>query len=74
MGSMTLKTLLGDDLPIIVEFEHQPYEASTLEYEGVGESVDIEVIRVGEHDITEQVSATVYRELEEQCLESVHEN
>jgi len=71
--SRTLKTFLGDDCPVVVEWDYQPYEADTMEYQGVGESALIEQVLFEGHDVIETLSKITILGLEEQCLEAEHE-
>ena len=72
--SRTLKTHIGDDCPVEVWWDYQPYEPMTLEYPGAAEAATIEgVVVASGHDIQECLNDKLLGELEDRCLEDEHE-
>jgi len=71
--SRELVSSLGDDLPVTILFDYQPYEKPTLEYPGYHESVVVEAVMINEVDVIELLSRCAVKGLEEKCLTSIHE-
>ena len=73
MSSHTLKTYIGDDCPVVVEYDYQPRERMTLEYPGCSEGVEVESVEVNGKEILEELSKKCLDELEEKCLDDIHD-
>jgi|19_taG_2_1085344.scaffolds.fasta_scaffold39303_2 hypothetical protein len=71
--SRTLKTHIGEDCPVEVWWDYQPYERMTLEYPGAAEAATLEMVHVDGQDIMECLNEVTLEQLREKCLEDEHE-
>ena len=71
----TMLAYIGDELPVIVHYDFQPFEpeSGTIHngdaYPGCDASADIYQVKVGDADIVEVLSDDCISALEEACVE-----
>ncbi len=76
MSGHEIKTEIGEDVPVTVYFDYQPYESATLEYPGCDAEVTINAVEVDadpDYDILDCLSKGWIQTLSERCMESLNE-
>jgi len=60
---------IGEDLPVLVDYDYQPEESGDLETPVVAESVTINAVCVGDIDIMDLLRDSVINDISDQVLE-----
>lgn len=73
MSLHTIRTSIGEDVPVMVSFYYQPYEKQTHNYPGCVAEVFIESVFLERRDFLDILSDETIKSLEIECHETLEE-